>query len=113
MGFTKPLLGHFSSRVQLSEFNKEMIAEDVYRQALRLRIEHLTLCVPFSRPGRCIFSNVSFSLEDGDSLLISGNGGLGKSSLMRAIAGLWGAGSGSIERAAMHQCFFLPQRPYM
>jgi putative ATP-binding cassette transporter len=38
---------------------------------------------------------------------------VGKSSLLRAIAGLWTQGEGQILRPALAQIFFLPQRPYM
>jgi ABC-type Mn2+/Zn2+ transport system ATPase subunit len=36
----------------------------------------------------------------------------GKSSLLRALAGLWGAGKGKVTRPPPDEIFFLPQRPY-
>lgn len=42
-----------------------------------------------------------------------GASGNGKSSILRAIAGLWNAGSGYIYRPPMKEIFFIPQRPYM
>jgi putative ATP-binding cassette transporter len=38
---------------------------------------------------------------------------VGKSSLLRAIAGLWTQGKGVIKRPSLGKIFFLPQRPYM
>lgn len=42
-----------------------------------------------------------------------GNSGCGKSSLLRAIAGLWNSGTGTIYRPALKEMLFLPQKPYM
>jgi putative ATP-binding cassette transporter len=42
-----------------------------------------------------------------------GASGSGKSSLLRAIAGLWNSGQGEIERPPLEDLLFLPQRPYM
>ena len=39
--------------------------------------------------------------------------GTGKSSLLRAIAGLWDAGSGRVVRPDRTEMLFLPQLPYM
>ncbi|MEM9534184.1 MAG: ATP-binding cassette domain-containing protein, partial [Cyanobacteria bacterium P01_E01_bin.45] len=39
--------------------------------------------------------------------------GCGKSSLMRAIAGLWNNGTGTIARPPRAETVFLPQKPYM
>lgn len=52
-------------------------------------------------------------LQDKQSLLIMGQSGCGKSSLMRAISGLWAEGSGSITAPRDHELFFLPQVPFM
>ena len=39
--------------------------------------------------------------------------GIGKSSLMRAIAGLWSRGGGSVSRPPALDTLFLSQKPYM
>jgi ABC-type uncharacterized transport system fused permease/ATPase subunit len=52
------------------------------------------------------------NLFRGQSLLILGPPGTGKSSLLRAIAGLWRFGSGEIRTLEKRLMMFLPQKPY-
>ena len=77
----------------------------------RLAIEHLTLQTPDYK--RTLVVDLSLEIKPGEGLLIVGASGGGKSSLLRAIAGLWDSGSGSIVRPPLKEMFFLPQRPYM
>lgn len=77
----------------------------------RLAIEHLTLQTPDYK--RTLAVDLSLEIKPGEGLLIVGASGGGKSSLLRAIAGLWDAGSGKIVRPPLQNMFFLPQRPYM
>lgn len=77
----------------------------------RLAVEHLTLETPNYQ--RTLLQDVSLSLQPGQGLLIMGTSGCGKSSLLRAIAGLWNSGTGAIYRPNLQEILFLPQRPYM
>ncbi len=77
----------------------------------RFAIEHLTLNTPNHK--RILIRDLSLEIKTGEGLLIVGASGTGKSSLLRAIAGLWTSGSGRIVRPEMANMLFLPQRPYM
>ena len=77
----------------------------------RLAIEHLTLKTPDYR--RTLVVDLSVEVKSGEGLLIVGASGGGKSSLLRAVAGLWDSGSGTIVRPPLQNVLFLPQRPYM
>jgi ABC-type uncharacterized transport system fused permease/ATPase subunit len=61
---------------------------------------------------RTLIHSLSLELRWNERLLIIGASGIGKSSLLRAIAGLWNCGSGTIERANTSDVYFLPQKPY-
>ena len=80
-------------------------------EAGRLAIERLTLGTPDRR--RTLVSDLSCEVAAGPDLLIVGDSGVGKTSVLRAIAGLWRAGSGRIIRPPLSDVMFLPQRPYM
>jgi len=63
--------------------------------------------------GKILSRELNFTLPPGESVLIMGESGTGKSSLLRTIAGLWQSGGGSIERPRLNSLIFLSQRPYM
>jgi putative ATP-binding cassette transporter len=77
----------------------------------RLRLQGLTVQTPDG--SRVLTHDLSFELEPGEGLLIMGESGSGKSSLLRTVAGLWQSGTGTIERPTLNRLMFLPQRPYM
>lgn len=76
-----------------------------------LQLDRLTLQTPNYQ--RVLCRDLSFALQPGQGMLVIGSSGCGKSSLLRAIAGLWNAGSGRIIRPPLEEMLFLPQRPYM
>ncbi len=62
---------------------------------------------------RKLVEELQLDIDPGKRLLIVGASGGGKSSLLRAFAGLWTLGKGSIRRPPLNDVLFLPQRPYM
>lgn len=76
-----------------------------------LALENVTLQTPDY--GRTLIANLTLTVNSGESLLIVGASGEGKSSLLRAMAGLWDSGSGIIVHPKREEMMFLPQHPYM
>jgi putative ATP-binding cassette transporter len=75
-----------------------------------MRIDGLDLALPDGQP---LMHVDGLALAPGDSLLVKGRSGKGKTTLLRAIAGIWPFGRGAVHRPADGVSLFLPQRPYL
>lgn len=63
--------------------------------------------------GTAVVGETEVAIEPGERLLVAGESGTGKSTLVRAIAGLWPWGGGSVNLHLDRRLFMLPQRPYV
>jgi len=82
---------------------------EIERSGAGVSVATLDLDLPDGRPLR---QDIALSAGPGRPLLITGPSGVGKSTVLRAIAGLWPFGRGRIRVADGH-ALFLPQRPYL
>jgi len=68
--------------------------------------------VGLSRPdGEQLVAEAEVEIQPGERVLIRGQSGSGKSTIMRAIAGVWPWGRGSVE-LPKGRIAFMPQKPY-
>jgi len=63
--------------------------------------------------GTAVVGETEVVVEPGERLLVAGESGTGKSTLVRAIAGLWPWGGGSVNLHPDRRLFMLPQKPYV
>jgi putative ATP-binding cassette transporter len=63
--------------------------------------------------GTAVVGETEVVVAPGERLLVAGESGTGKSTLVRAIAGLWPWGDGNVNFHPDRRLFMLPQRPYV
>jgi putative ATP-binding cassette transporter len=83
----------------------------VTREGKHLNFDDITLQTPNYE--RTLVKELTVSVPPGKGLMVVGASGLGKSSLLRMMAGLWDSGAGTIERPRPEDILFLPQHAYM
>jgi heme exporter protein A len=76
--------------------------------ALRLRVENLAV----ARGGRLVLQHVSFALSGGEALVVTGRNGVGKSTLLRSIAGLLPHAGGTVALDGAGEEAELPQQAH-
>src|SRR4029453_15155934 len=75
-----------------------------------LTVKGVDLYLPNGQP---LIADVNVSLLRGETVLLGGASGLGKSTLFRAVAGIWPFGRGEIRGPRDRNVLFLPQKPYL
>ena len=76
--------------------------------ALRLRDLSVTL-----DDGTAVVKDAEVAIEPGERVLVAGESGTGKSTLVRAISGLWPWGEGTVQVKQGARMFMMPQKAYV
>jgi putative ATP-binding cassette transporter len=63
--------------------------------------------------GTAVVDETEVAIEPGERLLVAGESGTGKSTLVRALAGLWPWGGGTVSFHPDRRLFMLPQKSYI
>jgi vitamin B12/bleomycin/antimicrobial peptide transport system ATP-binding/permease protein len=77
-----------------------------------LSLQKISVLTP-TGAARELIAELDLEIAGGQRLLVVGRSGVGKSSLMRVVAGLWAKGSGTVTRPPPSQTLFLSQKPYI
>jgi vitamin B12/bleomycin/antimicrobial peptide transport system ATP-binding/permease protein len=105
-------LSDFREKIDAHEQDTDTTGSKIgLQESSQVNLNHVTLTPPDA--SRVLVKDLSLALNPTESLVIVGPSGVGKSSLLRAIAGIWQTGEGSISRPNLEEMMFLPQRPYM
>jgi vitamin B12/bleomycin/antimicrobial peptide transport system ATP-binding/permease protein len=75
-----------------------------------LTLKDTTIRLP---DGSVLLGHVATTIKRGEHTLVTGPSGIGKSTLFRALSGIWPFGEGTVEVPANARLMFLPQRPYL
>ena len=93
--------------LERAEGEGRIVRQQAEGGALRLRDVSVTL-----DDGSAVVNEADIEIARGEKVLVVGESGTGKSTLVRAIAGLWPWGSGEIQ-LKFEGLFFMPQKPYL
>lgn len=91
------------------EAAQKQIKTDITDHPTDVIFQHLSVKSPM---GKILIKDLNLTLTQGNSLLIQGQSGVGKTTLLRTIAGLWSYAEGKIF-CPQHNTLFLSQRPYL
>ena len=94
-------------RAEREETTGRIVRKEAEAGALRLRDVSVTL-----DDGSAVVNEADIEIARGEKVLVVGESGTGKSTLVRAIAGLWPWGRGEI-LVKFEGLFLMPQRPYV
>ena len=94
-------------RADREETTGRIVRKQAEDGALRLRDLSVTL-----NDGSAVVNEADVAISPGEKVLVVGESGTGKSTLVRAIAGLWPWGAGEI-LMKLEGLFLMPQQPYV
>jgi putative ATP-binding cassette transporter len=95
----------------ISQSQELPISQKQDSKANYLEVRNFSLSLPDNQ--RQLVNNLNFTLNSGERILIKGDSGSGKTTFLRALAGLWPYTSGELHQDTTKTELFVAQRPYL
>jgi putative ATP-binding cassette transporter len=97
-------------------YNTEILAEKTNNIVIKIQPENIIsvkgVTLKTAR-GEILLQNIEETFVHGNNYVIKGESGIGKSTFIRALAGIWPYASGEVYFPANKRVMYLPQKPYM
>lgn len=106
----RAVINRLAGFMESIEATQQLTSADIRPDPQQLAVQSLHVKTPTGVP---LVNDLHFNLAPGSALLIRGKSGIGKTTLLRAFAGLWPYANGGITRPVEEQSLFLPQKPYL
>jgi putative ATP-binding cassette transporter len=106
----RAVVNRLSGFLDLTESAERLGSVRIEHAGERIEVRSLTVRTPAHV---LLVEDLNLELPPGASLLIRGPSGIGKTTLLRAMAGLWPYVEGTIARPVDQQSLFVPQKPYL
>jgi putative ATP-binding cassette transporter len=106
----RAVVNRLSGFLDLTEAAERLGSVRTQSDERRVAVRSLTVR---SAANVALVRNLTLELPPTSSLLIRGPSGVGKTTLLRAIAGLWPYAEGTVVRPVDQRSLFLPQKPYL
>lgn len=98
------------------EFSLSNVQGSTYEDIDGVRFTRVPVVVPGADPnigGELLVRPLTWEVKRGQHWMIAGPNGVGKTSVLRVLSGLWPAFSGMVERPAPENICYIPQRAYL
>ena len=106
----RAVINRLSGFLESMEATKKLPGAHIETDDELFSVDSLSVRTP---AGQLLVEDLTLTVPTQASILIRGKSGVGKTTLLRALAGLWPHTDGNVRRPAGKQALFLPQKPYL
>ncbi|KAJ2821839.1 ATP-binding cassette long-chain fatty acid transporter pxa1, partial [Coemansia erecta] len=85
----------------------------IYEDIDGVRLTGVPIVAPGADGGELLVRPLTWAVRRGEHWMVAGPNGVGKTSVLRVLAGLWPAFAGVVERPEPAEIIYIPQRAYL